>query len=50
MASPAGSSLEEFVAAAPWSQRVALRALLSLTSRPRGKALLGRLAPLDQLA
>jgi len=45
-----GSSLDTFVAAAPCPQRVALRALLSLASRPRGAALLGRLPPLDQLA
>jgi hypothetical protein len=48
--SPTGSSLEEFLAAAPWPQRTSLRALLSLSSRPRGAALLGRMAPLDQLA
>jgi hypothetical protein len=45
-----GGSLDTFLAAAPWPQRGALRALLSLASRPRGAALLGRLAPLDQLA
>lgn len=42
--------LAVFVAAAPRSQRIGLRLLLGLALRPRGKALLGRLAPLDQVA
>jgi hypothetical protein len=42
--------LDVFLAAAPRGQRAALRILLSLASRPRGAALLGRLAPLDQVA
>jgi hypothetical protein len=45
-----GGPLDTFLAAAPWPQRGVLRALLSLASRPRGAALLGRLAPLDQLS
>jgi hypothetical protein len=44
------SSLASFVAAAPWPQRPALRMLLALAGRRRGRALLTRLAPLDQLA
>ncbi len=43
-------SLDTFIAAAPWPQRGALRALVSLGSRPRGVALLGHVPPLDQLA
>jgi hypothetical protein len=34
--------LDEFIAAAPWPQRAALRALLALVRRPRGAALLAR--------
>jgi hypothetical protein len=48
--SSVGSSLDTFVAAAPWPQRVALRALLAIARRPRGVALLARVAPWDQLA
>jgi hypothetical protein len=44
------AELRPFVAAAPWPQRAALVALLALASRPRGRALLERLAPADQLA
>ncbi len=44
------SALESFVCAAPWPQRAGLRALLTLGRRPRGMALLRRLAPADQLA
>jgi hypothetical protein len=42
--------LDAFVSAAPWPQRAGLRVLLTLGRRPRGKALLGRLKPIDQLA
>lgn len=43
-------ALEGFIAAAPWPQRAALRALVTLARRPRGARLL-RLSPLtDQLA
>jgi len=44
------AGLDAFVAAAPWPQRAGLRALLAIGSRPRGVALLRRLAPLDQFA
>jgi hypothetical protein len=42
--------LAEFVAAAPRVQRPAVRLLLALARRPRGLALLSRLAPADQAA
>jgi hypothetical protein len=42
--------LEEFIAAAPRSQRPALRLLLALAQRPRGLALLAKFAPADQAA
>lgn len=45
-----GDSLDTFIAAAPRPQRMVLRVLVSIASRPRGAALLGHLAPLDQLA
>jgi hypothetical protein len=45
-----GPGLEAFVAAAPQPQRAALSMLLALACRPRGKALLHRFAPADQLA
>jgi hypothetical protein len=44
------SSLASFLAAAPAPQRAALRLLVALARRPRGRILLGWLAPLDQLA
>ena len=40
--------LDEFVAAGPWPQRVAVRALLALARRPRGRALLAPFAGADQ--
>jgi hypothetical protein len=43
------SNLDPFVAAGPLPQRLGLRALLSLSRRPRGRALLRRLGPADQL-
>ncbi len=46
----ARSPLHTFLAASPWPQRLALSLLLQLVKRPRGKTLLRRLAPLDQLA
>lgn len=42
--------LEEFIAASPRAQRPALRILLALGRRPRGLALLAKLAPADQAA
>lgn len=42
--------LAEFVAAAPRAQRPGLRLLLALGRRPRGLALLARIAPADQAA
>ncbi len=42
--------LDGFLATAPWPQRAGLRALVALGRRPRGVALLRRLAPADQLA
>lgn len=47
---PSAGSLGAFLAAAPRPQRIGLRLLLSLACRPRGRALLKRLAPLDQVA
>ena len=47
---PAAGSLNAFIAAAPWPQRTGLRALLAIARRPRGVALLARVAPWDQLA
>jgi hypothetical protein len=43
-------SLDRFVAAGPWPQRLGMRALLALGRRPRGMALLRLAAPADQLA
>lgn len=43
-------SLETFVAAAPPLQRAGLRVITGLARRPRGRALLHRLGPLDQAA
>jgi len=48
-APPRTGSLDTFVAAAPWSQRVVLRALLAIARRPRGAALLAYGTPLDQV-
>ncbi len=42
--------LDGFLAAAPPPQRAGLRVLLTLGSRPRGRRLLARLSPADQLA
>lgn len=41
-------ALDRFVAAGPHGQRTATRALLAVGRRPRGRALLARLKPLDQ--
>jgi hypothetical protein len=43
-------ALAEFIAASPWPQRAGLRVLLAVGRRPRGLALLMRLAPADQVA
>jgi hypothetical protein len=42
--------LDGFVAAAPHPQRAGLRLLVALGRRPRGRRLLARAAPVDQLA
>jgi hypothetical protein len=42
--------LDGFLAAAPWPQRVGLRALIALGRRPRGQRLLRRLGSAEQLA
>lgn len=42
--------LAEFIAASPRPQRPVLRLLLALARRPRGLALLSRVAPADQAA
>jgi len=42
-------SLESFLAAAPWPERLGLRSLLAIARRPRGAALLTRV-PLAQEA
>lgn len=44
------TALDAFVRAAPWPERLGLRALLALASRPRGAALIARLPAADQLA
>ncbi len=44
------TGVEEFVAAAPWPQRVGLRVLMSLARRRRGAALLARVPVADQAA
>ena len=44
------ASLEHLTAAAPPWQRPALRALLALGARPRGRALLALLKPADHAA
>ncbi|HEX8715093.1 MAG TPA: hypothetical protein VF706_05930 [Solirubrobacteraceae bacterium] len=38
-------TLERLIDAGPWPQRAGLRALLALARRPRGAALLARIAP-----
>ncbi len=38
-------TLDRLIDAGPWPQRVGLRALLALGRRPRGAALLARIAP-----
>jgi hypothetical protein len=43
-------ALDGFVRSAPWPQRLGLLVLLTVGRRPRGMALLSRLAPADQLA
>jgi hypothetical protein len=48
-AAPAPSGLDAWLAAGPWPQRWAMRALRALAARPRGAALLARLGPLGQL-
>ncbi|MGA2319356.1 MAG: hypothetical protein ABSG95_01265 [Solirubrobacteraceae bacterium] len=47
---PATGQLDAFIAAGPWPQRTGLRALLAVARRPRGAAMLARVAPWDQLA
>jgi hypothetical protein len=42
--------VESFIAASSWPQRAGLRIVVALGRRPRGMALLRRLAPADQLA
>jgi hypothetical protein len=42
--------LAEFIAASPRPQRPGLRLLIALGRRPRGLALLSKLAPADQAA
>jgi len=49
-AKQATGPLDALIAAGPWPQRTGLRALLAVARRPRGAALLARLAPWDQLA
>ena len=41
-------SLDEFVAAGPWPQRTAIRLLLPLARRPRGRAMLSLVGGADQ--
>jgi hypothetical protein len=44
------SSLDEFTGGGPWPQRTALRLLVTLGRRPRGRLLLRRVPQADQLA
>jgi hypothetical protein len=44
------STLEQFVGAGPPLQRPALRLLLALARRPRGRRLLARIPPADEAA
>jgi hypothetical protein len=44
------AALDAFLDAAPPPQRAGMRALAALGRRPRGRALLRRAAPADQLA
>jgi len=44
------TALDGFLHAAPWPQRVGLHVLLALGRRPRGVALLRRVAGVEQLA
>lgn len=43
------AGIESLIAAAPWPQRSALRALLALGRRPRGASLLRRLPLAEQV-
>lgn len=47
---PPAHGLDRFVAAAPQPQRAGLRLLLALERRPRGRRLLGRAGPAEQIA
>jgi hypothetical protein len=47
---PSSEGLTSFIASAPPLQRAGIRALLALSSRPRGAALLARLPAVNQLA
>lgn len=44
------TGFDAFVGAGPWPQRLGIRALVALARRPRGVALLRRMAPADQVA
>jgi hypothetical protein len=46
----ARQGVAQFVAAAPQPQRAGLRLLVALERRPRGRRVLGRVAPVEQLA
>jgi hypothetical protein len=43
-------ALDRFIAAGPWPERTGMELLVALARRPRGRRLLARLAPVDQLA
>jgi hypothetical protein len=50
VSAPRDARLETFVAAAPQPQRAGLRVLLALERRPRGRRILERAKPAEQLA
>jgi hypothetical protein len=43
-------ALDRFIAAGPWPERTGMGLLVALARRPRGRRLLARLAPVEQLA
>jgi hypothetical protein len=42
-------TLDRFIAAGPWPERTGMGLLVTLARRPRGRRLLARLAPIEQL-
>jgi hypothetical protein len=50
MSAPPRERLDRFLASAPQPQRTGLRLLVALERRPRGRRMLGRSKPVEQLA